>query len=309
MAVAIGSFPIERWAEEVKDLLRARGVDSDVAYAGPRAYEVLVSDEDGDRAGEIVDSVGYLSCPVAGDSASMNGVLEWRDPEAEEEDDLHGEINKIAATELEAFANAEAARAWSTPGDEISGKYEDVIVVAEFGDIIGVNGDIKANYPVIPAGYEEVSEGGRVPTTESHVGAGAVVTRTWARVRDKYPRLRIKAEDIEKILEREILKGWEHEIPVSVSGDVTVYAKKKIVREKEDLGRYVGKIIFPGIVHEWYYNGDSKKAYKAHFDNQETIVLEYDVSDLELDPEHITPSGLNKRVGVPIRVEVKGLTK
>lgn len=62
MRVPIGSFPDERWATEIRDLLKQSHIDATIDVRGPRAYQVLVPKKQADEAGRTLFSLGYFTC-------------------------------------------------------------------------------------------------------------------------------------------------------------------------------------------------------------------------------------------------------
>jgi hypothetical protein len=63
--IVVASFPLESWADEVRDLIQAQGIAAAVVYRGPRAWQVLVDESDGPAVEFVVADIGYLTgCPV-----------------------------------------------------------------------------------------------------------------------------------------------------------------------------------------------------------------------------------------------------
>lgn len=64
MRVPIGSFPDERWAQEILGLLEKSGFKASIVTRGPRAYQVVVPESQAHAAGESLANLGYFTCPV-----------------------------------------------------------------------------------------------------------------------------------------------------------------------------------------------------------------------------------------------------
>lgn len=213
MDFAVGSFPYESWAWEVSQALASERIASEVEAAGPRAYQVLVDESDSDRAGELLATVGYMTCPVGASLGSPGSVKDWF-PEGRDEES-RDRILSLAQDKLEEMANASAAMAWSTPPDE--GGDEEYWVLATFGYESAVNGDLVDELPPPPAGYRLTDRGGTIPTTEEHVGVEHLI-RAVAREMKRKDNDREVADVIHS-------EYGEGEIPVSVSGESEVYAR------------------------------------------------------------------------------------
>lgn len=72
-ASLVSSFPYELWAREIGEVLGRYGIEVSIVEAGPRAYQVYVPDEEVDRAGEVLNELGYLTCAVGGGTLSGCG--------------------------------------------------------------------------------------------------------------------------------------------------------------------------------------------------------------------------------------------
>jgi hypothetical protein len=144
------------------------------------------------------------------------------------------EIRRALDRSIEELANASAAGAWSTLGDVLEDRYGgDAIMVAEFGDAVGVNGDILEFYrgrarlrtrpPRIPRGYEQAQRGGRVPSTEEEVGLDHVV-RSAQRTLGAHRISEARLEDIARTLGYGDRNG---QIYTTVSGNTYLYARRR----------------------------------------------------------------------------------
>jgi hypothetical protein len=224
-----GSFPFPEWASEVSNALQGAGVDAEVSYAGPRAYPVLIDEEDSEKAQEILSQIGYLTC--AAGSPSLSGILDWIPEGAFDEDELRDEIQKTLEETIESMAHAHAAEAWSTPYDDLKEKYKNPWTIAYFGEWIAINGDLVSLAALRrpPRDYELVHEGGRVPTTEEHVSLEHAIEAVAKNPElAKYPK-----EIVRRLLDEIVAKEYKNaqEIPVSVSGEVEIWAR---VEEDDD---------------------------------------------------------------------------
>ena len=122
-------------------------------------------------------------------------------------------------------ANAHAAEAWSTPTDEIMEEFGgDVIVVAQFGDRLAVNGDIVGELPPVPEGYRITRYGGDIPSIEEEVSVDHAIN---AVARETKSPIRT----VQRVAESE---GYGELVYVGVGGDSEVYARVKDEPEDED---------------------------------------------------------------------------
>lgn len=152
-------------------------------------------------------------------------------------DDILGydDLRRKLEEEVERQADMSSATAWSTPSDQLLDDLADqgydpesVVVVAEFGDAVGVNGDIEQEKTYIGVmqaleaeGYEEVEGGGRIPSEEGYAYAEHVISAV-SRATG------FSEDELEKAAEG--LAWWPKrgdEIPWETSGDSTTFAKKK----------------------------------------------------------------------------------
>jgi hypothetical protein len=128
---------------------------------------------------------------------------------------------------------AGAAEGWSSPGDQLMDDLaaegfnpESVVVFAEFGDAVAINGEPEPEATVAGVeakleadGYEYLDKlGGRVPSTEGYAYADAVIDAVARRL--KLPRAHV--EQAAKAMD-----GWQEEIPGTASGATYVWAKKR----------------------------------------------------------------------------------
>ena len=114
MRVPIGSFPDERWATEIRDLLKQSHIDATIDVRGPRAYQVLVPEKQADEAGQKLLSLGYFTCSSRR-PPSMRGTKDWRPGDAAIDD----EIKSIVEKWIQVLANTQAAKRWSELDDQI----------------------------------------------------------------------------------------------------------------------------------------------------------------------------------------------
>lgn len=220
---AVGSYPYEEWASEVRNALLGKGVDAEVSYAGPRAYPVLIDERDSEKAQGILADLGYFTC--SNGRASLSGVLDWLPREAVDDEELRDELVKALSEKIQEMANMSAAMTWSTPTDDLPDRYEDPWFIADFDGQIAVNGDpvFGGDVPSPPRGYVFYHGGGRVPCTEEQVSMEHAL-RAVKMVFHKYPPEIVKAL-LEDIWEKEY--EGEKEIYTSVSGETEIYAKEK----------------------------------------------------------------------------------
>jgi hypothetical protein len=233
MRVPVGSYPYERWAQEVVDLLKKAGINASVDRRGPRAYQVVVPPGLYHAAGKALADLGYFACSAVR-SPSMAGVKDWRpDVDPDEIDDA---IREVAQEWADKMANDSAAIAWSTAGDQMEDDiekmgYEDPWVVADFGYSVAVNGELldegQTSNP--PPGYEYLDLGGDIPCVEDFISLDSLVHATQKEASEKLG-IPVSLKRVREILAREY--GTSDEITVSASGESTVYAKPK--KEKTD---------------------------------------------------------------------------
>lgn len=149
--------------------------------------------------------------------------------------DCYGNIQSKLEETVQRLADAGAAQAWSTIGDR---EQEDarregfdpdsLVYVAEFGDALGVNGDLElekteagVESELEKEGYVMLDRGGRIPTTEEHVSPEHVI------------RAVAKEMELDEDIVKEAAAGidwWPKdrydEIPWSTSGHAYIWGKK-----------------------------------------------------------------------------------
>jgi hypothetical protein len=183
----------------------------------------------------IPDEVKWQSGEVAGAEYLADEDEAFRD------DVLgYGDIRNAIEEKVGEMADRDEAMAWSTPGDQMLSDVENdgfdpetVVSVSEFGEAVAVNGDLTdETISVVEAkleadGYEHAN-GGSIPSSEAEVSADHVVDAVARELgRDR--------EDVEKAAES--LDWWQENIPWSVSGYSSVWAKRK--EEDEDTTIYI----------------------------------------------------------------------
>jgi hypothetical protein len=153
-------------------------------------------------------------------------------------DDLRRKLEEM----VQEMADQSSATAWSTPGDQLVDDLADegydpesVVVVAEFGDAVAVNGDIETEKTYVGVmqsleaeGYEEAPGGGDIPATEGYAYAEHVIEAVSRATGFSADELEAAAKGLDWW--REGVRGGRGpggEIPWSTSGDSTVFAKKK----------------------------------------------------------------------------------
>lgn len=220
----VGSYPYQEWADEVQAALFGKGVESEVSYAGPRAFTVAIDASDSFRAQKILSDVGYFAC-ATGSRASMSGVLDWWPSDGIDMDELKDEISRLIEHKIEEYANIGAAEARSTQPDDdsIPERYEDPWYLAEFDGHFAVNGD-HLDSVAFPIGYVLYHDG-RLPSVEQMVYFEHV-----ARAVANHESLNKYPQELVNQIVTEIWKGYYKgaiEVPVYVSGNVEIWAKEK----------------------------------------------------------------------------------
>jgi hypothetical protein len=165
------------------------------------------------------DKVKWSSGKIAGpeyledeDEEFRQNVLGW------------GDIQSKLEEEAEKMADESAATSESTPGDELLEEHPSLVIVAEFGDAVAVNGDIETEKTMSGVekeleadGYENLEDlGGNVPTTEAFAYGEHLIRRV------------AKELDYEESVVKEAaeaLDWWAEEIPHSTSGWTSFWAK------------------------------------------------------------------------------------
>jgi hypothetical protein len=185
--------------------------------------------------------------------SSRSEIANLRDYLADEDesfrDDVLGysEIRENLEKKVEEMANQSSAQAWSTVGDQAADDAErdgfdpkTLVGVADFGDAVGVNGDIESEKTLAGVegdlekeGYEMLDGGGKVPSEEAMV--------------DPEHAIRFVASDMELPIEtvKEAAQGIEwwpkdryDEIASDTSGWASIWGKKDPNAHIED-GDYV----------------------------------------------------------------------
>lgn len=162
------------------------------------------------------------------------------------------DIESALEETVERMADESGAQAWSTIGDQMLADIEaegydpeSAVCIAEFGDAQAVNGDIlvdsnwektlgvrPSKHPKLWSEvgtrkleewleenvYELTHFGGRVPVTEDFASADHVADAV-------AKQLKLPVEDVVAVAET--LDWWQEEIPRSVSGNTSTWAKKK----------------------------------------------------------------------------------
>lgn len=154
-----------------------------------------------------VDSGGRWTCPVL----------------PEELDDA---VRDISEGFLRDAAEQFAAETESSAPfeDQNFEQYGDLLVVASFGSNVYVNGQQIGPGSTIgdpPEGWEELPEGGRIMGEEQYVPLDFLAADIDSPVDERLGRP-VSREDLMASIAR--VHGEADEIPVSVSGDVTIYA-------------------------------------------------------------------------------------
>ena len=134
-------------------------------------------------------------------------------------------------------ANADAAMAWSTPGDQdirdVAAQYglapEEVQaslrIVADFGDALAVNGDPNADPNV--EGYTELPEfGGRIPSQEQEVDVDNAIQHT-------ADRTNLTEEDVYALVKESYGDDLGGQHYVSVTGEAHYYLPQELVPQPE----------------------------------------------------------------------------
>ncbi len=238
---------------ELDAVADSTGMDPDDLRA---AFE---SDDPMERASAYVDWAGHYGWiefdqyPLTLTCAEVNK----RYPHAKL--NCYGSIQSAIEEEVERLVDENAAQGWSYAGDQLTIDIEDagfdpesVVVEANFGDAIAVNGDplvggwakalgVKANDLWSEVGTDKLTEwleangyeylskfGGRVPTTEAFADAETVIDAVERRFKEE--KLKVSRETIEEAAEA--LDWWQEEIPGSSSGGTYVWAKKKAGAEE-----------------------------------------------------------------------------
>jgi hypothetical protein len=172
----------------------------------------------------------------------------------------YGDIKTALEEEVERLADMSSAEAWSTAGDQMASDLEDegfdpesIVIEAEFGDAIAVNGDplvgphwaevlgAKHNDLWSEFGTSELTDwldkngydyldkaGGRVPSEE---GFAQGETAVYAVAEE----LELPRERVEEAAES--LDWWQEEIPRGTSGHTHVWAKRKEGTKTEEARR------------------------------------------------------------------------
>jgi hypothetical protein len=138
---------------------------------------------------------------------------------------------------VEQTANANAAMAWSTPGDQdiqqISQEYgidpdtvrKNLKIVADFGDALAVNGDPNAD-PNMEGMTPLVNYGGRIPTTEEEVDVDNAISHT-------ADRTGLSADDVYALVKESYGGDIGGQHYVSVSGEAHYYLPKELVGDQQ----------------------------------------------------------------------------
>lgn len=233
MRIPIGSFPDERWATEIRDLLKQSHIDATIDVRGPRAYQVLVPKKQADEAGRTLFSLGYFTCSSSR-PPSMGGVKDWRPRSAS----IDAEIESIVNKWIQVLANTEAALRWSGVDVQTAKVvedrgYEDPVVYAEFGGIVFRNRvPLYEAYRVLyvrhhsgPPGYDLIDELGPI-TDPEYVDRNTVKMRSLDTANELLGagnKANTEAR-IEAVIES--IFGRKTDMEVPVSGEVAVYAKE-----------------------------------------------------------------------------------
>lgn len=133
-------------------------------------------------------------------------------------------------------ANANAAMAWSTPGDQdiqqIAQQYgidpdqvrANLRIIADFGDAMAVNGD--PNGDPNTDGYAELPDfGGRIPTTEEEVDVDNAIQHT-------ADRTNLSAEDVYALVKESYGGDLGGQHYVSVSGEAHYYLPQELMPQQ-----------------------------------------------------------------------------
>lgn len=179
--------------------------------------------------------------------APLQHELSGEDDEFKDDVLGYSEIRENLEQMVEQMADQGAAGAWSALGDQAVSDAEDagydpntLVGVAEFGDAVGVNGDIETDKTLAGVesdlekdGYEMLDGGGKVPSVEEMVSPEHAI-RAVAKEMD------IDEDVVEKAAEG--IDWWpkrpHDEIASSTSGYAYVYGKKDPHAHVED-GDYV----------------------------------------------------------------------
>lgn len=139
-------------------------------------------------------------------------------------------FEKVAEDVISGMANEDAAMTWSAQNDNDVDEYGDVWVKAEFGDAVGVNGDLVQNDPDPPEGWEETDRGGRVPSDEVYVSVDSATRAIADKISKDLGRV-IPDGVVRKIIED---KDWlyREEIAWSASGDTEIWAPPERIRAR-----------------------------------------------------------------------------
>lgn len=134
-------------------------------------------------------------------------------------------------------ANADAASAWSTPGDQdiqqISEQYgidpdtvrKELRIVADFGDSLAVNGDPNAD-PNVDGLVELQDFGGRIPTTEQEVDVDNALQHT-------SDQTGLSPEDVYALVKESYGGDIGGQHYVSVSGEAHYYLPQELVGNQQ----------------------------------------------------------------------------
>jgi hypothetical protein len=159
-------------------------------------------------------------------------------------DDILGyaDLRRKLEEEVERQADMSSATAFSTVSDQDVMDLEDagydpesIVGVAEFGDAVGVNGDIETEKTLAGVekdleaeGYEMTDLGGQIPAQEGYAYAEHVIRAVARDTGFSEDELETAAKGLD---------WWQEEIPWGTSGWGSVWAKKKAGYETEEAPR------------------------------------------------------------------------
>jgi len=207
---------------------------------GPQCHEKSPHyDDDGKpKDSSVKEGQGGLEDPDMPDDnvqspAEENAPQQQLPPAVE--NDSNGPAEVYTAT-VQDMANSGAASAWSTPGDEdinqISEQYgidpdevrKNLVIVADFGDAVAVNGDPNAD-PQVDGMFELPDFGGRIPSTEEEVDSQNAISHT-------ADRTGLSPDDVYALVKESYGDDIGGQHYVSVNGEAHYYLPQELVPQQ-----------------------------------------------------------------------------
>ena len=254
--------------EEVKSALHTVGLEREMleemepTHRALAIAEALLQYGRGDEGPAGWSGDINIPAKVKWSTGTIAGAEYLADEDEAFRDDVlgYGDIKTALEEEVERLADESSAAGWSTPGDQLTGDLEDegfdpesIVVEANFGDAVAVNGDLivdpgwadilgveatelwsevgtdKLTDWLDKNGYEYLDKsGGRVPSDEGYAYAETAIDAV-AKELDR------TTEDVEEAAKS--LDWWQEEIPRGTSGMTYVWAKRKEGTETKEARR------------------------------------------------------------------------